>query len=383
MEPRYIDRRQDAESIAPLLDGAEAIALDAEAAGFHRYSDRLSLVQLTLPASVGETRRDLVLDPFALDLSPLLEGVLEAPGVEVVMHGADFDVRLFRRDLGLEVEGLFDTQVAAALLGKEALGLQALTREVLGVELSKEHQRADWAQRPLPPDLLRYAAEDTHHLFDLAGALRHELEARGRLAWAREEFEVLQTVRFEPPEGEDPVARVKGARDLGPRQLERLRAALLWRDEEARRRDRAPFRVAGDAALLKAAVERPGTPEELAAIRGISERLAERAGQDLLNRFGEVDRKPEEELRPYPHPPGNGRARPPREVEERFRRLKEVRNATAEALGVARGVLLANWALEALARERPRSEEELAAMNGMRRWHMEVMGPKLLAAMDD
>lgn len=379
MKPRYIDVAEEAESLRQRLSNVESVALDAEAAGFHRYSDRLSLVQLTVP---GSPQHDVVLDPLALDLAPVLGSTLEDPEVDVLMHGADFDVRLFRRDLGLEIQGLFDTQVAAALLGREALGLQALVREILDVELSKEHQRADWAQRPLPPDLLQYAAEDTRHLPDLARALRHELEARGRLAWAREEFEALQQARFDSTEDQDPVVRVKGARELDPRQTERLRVALRWRDDEAQRRDRAPFRVAGDGVLLRVAVERPQTVEELADIQGMSGRLAEQSGGDLLARLDDVDDRAPEDLAPYPRPSNNGHGRQPPEVEERFRRLKEVRNAVAEDLGVQRGVLLANWVLEGLARHEPQDHEELEAVDGVRAWHAEVMGRRLLEAMD-
>ena len=133
------------------------------------------------------------------------------------MHGADFDVRLIDRDLGIRVARLFDTQIAASLLGVEALGLSFLLENRLGIKLSKKYQKADWAQRPLPPPMREYAALDTIHLLALADHLRDELVERGRLEWAVEEFRELEKVRFEAPNGRDPVLGMRGVRDLLPR----------------------------------------------------------------------------------------------------------------------------------------------------------------------
>nr|NIP60275.1 ribonuclease D [Gemmatimonadota bacterium]NIR80717.1 ribonuclease D [Gemmatimonadota bacterium]NIT86804.1 ribonuclease D [Gemmatimonadota bacterium]NIU33315.1 ribonuclease D [Gemmatimonadota bacterium]NIU37605.1 ribonuclease D [Gemmatimonadota bacterium] len=288
------------------------IALDLEAAGFHRYSDRICLVQVTTP-----DERTWILDALAFEVGDVLRPALEDPGVEVVMHGADFDIRLLDRDLGIHLTGLFDTQAAAALLGEQALGLASLLEEHLGVEHAKKHQRADWARRPLPDDMIRYAAEDTRHLFRLADLLRARLEAKGRIAWAEEESRLLQEIRWEEDGDEDPVSGVDGARDLDGRALARLREALDWRDEIARERDRALFRVVGDEALLEAAARRPRSTEELSRFRGMSPDLARSRGKELLARFDRVDRRPGEELEPYPREASRGRERPSREVEER------------------------------------------------------------------
>ncbi len=152
------------------------------------------------------------------------------------MHGADFDLRLLDRDLGIRLGGLFDTQVAAALLGESALGLQALLESRLGVSLSKKYQRADWADRPLKDGMLDYAADDTRYLMRLADLLLEDLRAAGRESWAREECRALEESATAPgdDEPEDPVTRVKGARDLSPREVTALREALEWRDAIAR-----------------------------------------------------------------------------------------------------------------------------------------------------
>lgn len=364
----------EAAEMARHLSGVAEFALDLEAAGFHRYSDRLCLAQ------ISTRERTFVADPLAVDLRAALEDAVQSPETRTVMHGPDFDLRLLDRDLDLRVGGLFDTQASAALLGEPALGLSSLLEKHLGVSLSKDHQKADWARRPLPDDLLEYAAEDTRHLLELADLLRERLRERGRLEWARNEFRNLEEIRYEESSDEDPVTGVKGARRLEPRELERLRGALEWRDEIARERDRAPFRIAGDRALLRAATERPEDTGELARTRGFSKVLARARGEELLRRFDEVDRLPSSELRPYPPGP-EGRGRPPPEVEDRTRRLKSARNRRAAELGIDRGTLLPNATLEEIARRIPDSRAALESVPGVKKWQVEAAGDAVLSVL--
>lgn len=362
--------------VAQRLSEAREFALDLEAAGFHRYSDQVCLVQVS-------TREETwVLDPLAYDVRDVLREPVEDPETRTVMHGADFDLRLLDRDLDIRLKGLFDTQVAASLVGEKAIGLASLLEKHLGVRLSKKHQKADWAQRPLPQELLRYAATDTRHLLELADLLERELAEHGRTGWARSECREMETIRWEPPSESDPVASVKGATDLGERELERLREGLKWRDEIARERDRAPFRVAGDRALLDVAVERPRSERELKDIGGISKRILRERGDDLLRRLDDADRRPEAELRPHPPIP-RGPGRPPQDVEARFRRLKSVRNERAAELEIDRGTLLPNATLEEIARAVPSSRENLAKVPGMKEWQVEAIGDQLLTVLSN
>ena len=367
----------------PLLGRALAsepwLALDCEAAGFHRYSDRLCLLQISASSATH------IVDPLAFDPGDALRGPLEDPAIEVLMHGADYDLRLLDRDLGVGLRGLFDTQVAAALLGESSLGLAALLERHLGVKLSKKFQRADWARRPLPDDMLEYAASDTIHLRKLADLLRARLDEAGRLAWALDECRFLEEARWEgerSDEIEDPVARVRGARDLTPREVAFLREALAWRDSIARTRDKAPFRIAGDQALLGVVVRRPGTPGQLAEVRGFSRALASQEGQDLLERMARVALLPDGEIVPYPRRACTGPSRPSPDAEERAVRLKEVRNRRADELGIDRGTLLPNAVLFEIARREPRSPDELDAVPGLRPWQVDALGESLLATLN-
>ena len=353
------------------LEGVSRIALDCEAAGFHRYSDRLCLVQL----STQDT--NLLMDPLALDLSGPLRPILEDPKVQVVMHGADYDVRLLDRDLGIRLQGLFDTQAAASLLGASAIGLASLLEDHLSIKLSKAHQRADWAQRPLPEGMLDYAAADTSHLMALADILLEQLREKGREDWAQEEFQLLEAIRWEEDKG-DSIIKVKGARELNPREVTGLREALSWRNEIAEARDRAPFRVAGDPVLLSVVVERPESSDELADMKGISPRLAKQNGRDLLARLGRVDDLPEDELVPYPRLRGNGPGRPTPEEEALANLIRNLRTKKAEELEVDRGVLLSNVQIMEIVRQTPGSLEELAGLPGIRRWQAEMIGSEIL-----
>jgi ribonuclease D len=354
-----------------LLAGVPRISLDCEAAGFHRYSDKLCLVQLSTPD------HNLILDPLGCDLSGLLKPLLEDPEVQVVMHGADYDIRLLDRDLGIRLRGLFDTQAAASLLGESAVGLAALLETHLGLTLPKAHQRADWAQRPLPPGMLEYAANDTMHLPALADVLERALEEKGRENWAREEFSLLEEIRWEEDDA-DPVTRVKGARDLTRRELLALREALSWRDEIAREKDRAPFRVAGDQVLLAAVVTRPGSPAALGELKGMSPHLARRHGGDLIARLRKTDDIPDAALEAYPRWRGDGAGRPTPEEEAKANRIRDLRTEKAGELGLDRGVLLSNAQIFEIVRRTPRTSRELEAIPGIRRWQAEVLGADVL-----
>jgi ribonuclease D len=375
----HVQDLSQSDGLARDLKLATRIALDCEAAGFHRYSDRLCLLQITTE------RGTYVIDALAFHPGDLLRPALEDPSVEVVMHGADYDLRLLDRDLGIRLRGLFDTQIAAAILGEPALGLQALLESRLGVSLSKKYQRADWAERPLSEGMLDYAAADTRHLTGLADRLAADLGAKGRTAWAEEECRMLEESATAPREEEppeDPVVRVKGARDLTPREVTALRSLLEWRDALARERDRAPFRIVGDSPLLEAVLARPVDVHQLAAIKGFPSALARSDGDALLERLDHVAQLPDSELRGFPRPTRRGPPRPPPEVEALADRLKGARNRRADELGLDRGTLLPNATILAIAGDAPRNEEALVRVDGMRRWQVEAAGAVLLAVLN-
>src|SRR5213079_2137093 len=216
------------------------------------------------------------------DLAPVGR-LLADPKVEKIFHDADYDLRTLDRDYGFRARRLFDTRIAAQLAGEPAVGLAALLEKYVGVKLAKEHQKADWSRRPLPPAMLEYAAADTQHLPALRDALRDRLSQLGRLAWEEEECARLESLRWTgAPNGTDAFLRLKGARALTPRSLAALRELYRWREAVAREQDKATFRIIGNDALLGVAKALPRSPADLAQVPQLPATLAQRHGPALL-----------------------------------------------------------------------------------------------------
>ncbi len=371
---RLIETIPDLEHLADRLAGEPLIAADTEAAGYHRYLDRLCLVQLS-------TRDETwIVDTVALgSLNPIAE-LFADPAIEIVFHDADYDLRLLDRDFGVHVRGLFDTKIAARFVGERSFGLASMLEDELDLELEKKYQRADWAKRPLPREMLEYAAMDTRHLPELRDRLRDRLIELGRLAWAEEEFRLQERTEWEPPEDEATAyLRLKRTRDLGPRSLAALREIYRWREETARRKDVASFRVLNNDTLVSVAREMPRSSRELEDVARLSRGNARRWGDALLEGVERARALPEAELPRRPRPPRR-RERDP-QLERRVAQLKTVRDEAAEGLDLDRGFLMPRSQLEAVARAMPSDTDALAGVDGVRRWQVEALGDGLLSAL--
>ncbi len=348
------------------------IAVDTEAASYHKYSDGVCLVQLSTAAVTAVV--DVVKAP---DLSPL-RALLGTPGVESVFHDADYDLRLLDRDHGIGITGLFDTRIAAQLLGEPGIGLAALLEKYAGIALDKKFQRADWSRRPMEPGMLEYAAADTHYLLALRDTLDRKLQDAGRRGWAEEEFGIASKARWEKGPAEEAYLKVKGARLLKPRQLAVLRELHRWREELAKKMDRASFRVMNPETLLLLAELQPRDVGALRGIKGISPDTVERRGKELA---AAVERGLAIAEKDLPRLERTRRPPPDPAFDARMDRLKVARNAAAERLGLQPGVLCPNGILEGIARVEPKSVEEMSKVEEMRRWQREVLGTELLAAL--
>jgi len=370
---RYVDTPAALADVVAAYRREPLVAVDTEAASFHKFVDRIYLVQLS-------TRTDTaIVDPLAVtDLSPL-GALLADAAVEKVFHDADYDLRTLDRDYGFRPVRLFDTRYAAQLAGEPAIGLQSLLDKYLGLKLSKAHQKDDWSQRPLTPGMLAYAAADTAYLAQLRDALRARLVELGRLAWAEEEFVRLEQLRWTGGTDDGTAyLRIKGAKALTPRQLAVLRELQSWRETLARRDDKAPFRIIGNDALLAVSRALPGTEADLLKTPGLPASLARRHGPALLDAVRRATALPEAELPRLERGPRG--ARDPG-LDERVEKLKVVRNQAAEKLGLDPGVLCGRPALEAVARARPSDRAGLARVEELRRWQIDVLGDALLAAL--
>jgi len=290
------------------------------------------------------------------------------------MHAAENDVRALKRDFDFSFGTLFDTMVAARILGYPRWGLADLLRDAFGVELDKKFQRIDWAQRPLPRPALEYAAEDTHYLPALRQKLGNELREAGREEEALEEFSRLE----ETPAAErgfDPEDfwRVKGASDLEPALRPALRELYRLRDELARRSNKPPFRVMPDTTLIAIARASPRTQRELDTLAGVSPFIAQRYGRALLVA---VERAAGQ--------PGilHERTRPDDAVLARYDALRAWRNGRAAARKVEGDVIVPNSVLRALSANPPRSAEALAASGVLGPWKLRSYGDEIIKVLE-
>lgn len=370
--PRYVASPQALAEVAAALSREPRLGVDTEAASFHRFRDRIYLIQVS-----GKSDTALI-DPLAVtDLAPF-GALLTDLQIEKVFHDADYDLRVLDRDYAFRAARLFDTRIAAQLAGEPAIGLAALVEKYVGLKLDKEHQKADWSRRPLPPGMLAYAAADTQHLLPLRDALEQRLHDLGRLTWAQEEFKQLESLRWTGVAAggdDDSYLRVKGAKALAARSLAALRLLHRWRDTVAAREDKAPFRIVGNDALLAVSRALPTSLPDLGHIRELPASLARRYGAPLLDAVAQAKRLQDSEL-----PRLERRPRPVKDpgFDARLELLKAARNRIALELAVDPGVLCGRTTLEAVARAHPTNRAALEQIPELRRWQIEVLGDALL-----
>lgn len=369
---RYVDTPDDASRFLSAIKSVREIAVDTEGASYHRFIDRVYLLQLST------RQRTAIIDPLSAGELESLGVLLQDPAVEVVFHDADYDLRLLHQDYGWHATNIFDTRIAAQLAGVRAFGLAALLERYFGTKLDKKFQRADWSMRPLPQGMLDYAVQDTLHLLDLRDRLRAELERLGRTAWAAEEFARLEGTQWDAEPDDSAWMRTKGTRDLTRRELAVFRELAAWRDAVAGALDRATFRVVGNEALFAVSRAVPRTIADLAAVKGMPRGMVERRGEEVLAAVNRGLAVPEAHLPKFPRAPRW--ERDPR-FEDRAAALKKVRDAAAQRLDLDPGVLCSRDRLEAVARKNPGTMEELLEVKEMRRWQIVELGEEFLKAL--
>ena len=368
----YLDKPEEVDRFLGEIASVTELALDTEGASFHRFLDRIYLLQ------VSTRDRSAIIDPLPIGSPAGLGALLESKSVEVVFHDADYDLRLLHQDYGWHVANIFDTRIASQLLGIKSFGLAALLGQFFDVKLDKKHQRADWSMRPLSRDMLEYAAQDTRYLLQLKDHMKADLERRGRLHWAQEEFARLEGTRWDAEDAMEGFLRLKGARDLTRPELAVLRELANWRDTVAAQLDRATFRVMGNEVLLDLSRTPPRSVSELAAIKGMPKGMIDRAGADIIAAVRRGLEVPEADL---PRFPKSQRWNKDKEFDARVIRLKGVRDEVARSLDLDPGVLCSRERLENIARSDAKTVGELEAVPGLRRWQIEVMGKGFVAAL--
>ncbi len=348
------------------------LALDTEASSFHRYKERICLIQLST------REKTWLIDPLTVeDMGPLGKALAD-PAIEWVIHDADYDLRMLKRMYGFRAANVFDTMVSVELLNEPELGLAANLKKHFGVELNKKFQKADWSKRPLSNDMLAYAAMDTRHLIAFRDILKAQLEEKGRMAWAQEEFEALVHIPFAPVEEEPGFLRVKGAKALKPRQLAVLRELHAWREGVAEKLDRAPFMVLGNDVIIEASKEPPTDLKAFASRKGVGESIIARSGPAIMKAISTGLAVPKED---WPRVPKPKRYDRDEDYEERLKRLKRKRDEIAQARDLRQGIVCPNHVLSEIARTLPGDTKALGAIEGLRNWQVKEFGEDLLRAL--
>ena len=344
------------------------VAVDTESNSLHAYRERVCLVQFSTAGT------DFIVDPIRLrDLSPLA-ALFANPDQQKVFHAAEYDLICLRRDYQFAFANIFDTMSAARTLGWPQVGLAAILDVRFGVTMNKKYQRADWKRRPLTPEQLDYARLDTHYLVALRDLQFQALAEAGRTAEAHEEFERLARVKGDPDKTGPALTafwRVKGARDLTPAQAAVLQALFAYREQQAERVDRPPFKVMGEATLLELARLGPRRADDLGSVPGMTPDHIQRHAHGVLQaiQLG-LDAPPQ--VAPQAD-------REPDEVQDRYDRLHTWRKNRAKARGIESDVILPRTALWDLARRNPSTLEQLAGITDFGPWRRNAYGQEILA----
>jgi ribonuclease D len=333
-----IDNDQKLAALLPKLRAARWLALDTEADSLHAYPEKVCLIQISIADS------DVLIDPLAeINLAPLFD-VFNAH--ELIFHAADYDLRLLEKHHQFTPSAIFDTMLAARLLGELQFGLGNLVEKFLGVKLDKGSQKADWAQRPLTERMEIYARNDTHYLKPLADKLKSELENKNRLAWHQESCARLILDCTKPQIVDaDSIWRIKGSSILGRPALAILRELWYWREKEAVAYSRPPFFILSHERMVDicdaAAAREPFEniiPPKMSPRRRETLLEAVKAGLAVApEKFPEI-------IRPKFNRPSEAEFR-------RFRELEKIRNAHAHKLGIDPTLIASKATLGDLSRD--------------------------------
>jgi ribonuclease D len=334
-----ITAREHLEEVCAELAQCPRLAFDTESNGFYAYKERVCLVQISSPTE------DFIVDPIAIPDLAALGPLFANPKIEKLFHAGEYDVLCLKRDYGFTFANLFDTMIAARVLGIKELGLAAAIERQFGIVISKKLQRADWGKRPLTAEMIRYAQGDTHYLMRIADAQKKLLVEKERWGDAVEAFRELE--RLEPnvktfdPEG---YWKLVGRSDIGGRAMAALKEIWLYREQQAASRDRAPFRVMPEDLMTRVAEAMPETKEALAAVKGMTPYILERFGPGLL---ACVERGRAAE--PVTRPVQAARQRMPEEEWKLFEALRAWRKERAEKDSIEPVVVMSSDSLRQVA----------------------------------
>lgn len=363
---KWIDTLTDLQDLISVLAGQPVVAVDTESDSLYSYYEKVCLIQFSVPGV------DFLVDPLAVDISTL-EPFFANASIQKIFHAAEYDFLSLKRDYGFSFNNLFDTMLAARILGWSHFGLASLLEKYFGVKPDKRFQRYNWGQRPLDQKALNYAHLDTHYLIALRDIQIRDLQQNSRMREALEAFERLTQVEPSPKVFDtEGFWRIKHAKDLKPQQLAVLRELFILRDQIARRLDRPPFKVVTNKALLELARIQPTTYTDLHKLSGIGKKFLQHNGKKVLAAI----KTGQSALPPQPQP-GN-HVRPDPNTLFRYETLRQWRNDLAAQRGVEPDVIINNNTLMDIARSNPKTLGKLTKLGVLGDYQKETYGQKLL-----
>lgn len=354
------------------------LALDTESNSLFRYYPKVCLIQLTAPVDAQQSDPtatvDYLLDPLAIKNISALAPLLSDQATTVIMHAAENDIIILQRDFNFQFGNVFDTQLAARILGWKQVGLAAILQEQFGVVSDKNMQRTDWGQRPLNQKQTTYAQIDTHYLLALRLLLTHQLQQADRWEEAQEAFALLRQVNYHEPATRS-FWQMKHTREVPEAALNVLEALWQWREAEAQRRDWPPFKIMTDAQLAQLATAQPTTEETINRLHGFGPKVTKQYGKVLIAAIRQGQQQP------VPAPP-ESTLRPEqlvaKPVQHRFDALRQWRTAVAEKRGVQPDIVFTNTTLLAIAQMDPQAIDDLRTIPEIGPWKARTYGPAIL-----
>ncbi len=347
--PPLISSIPEYQAMVSALQNLPAIGVDTESNSLYAYREQVCLLQLS------NSDQDFLVDPLPLDGMADLGQIFANPAVQKIFHAGDYDIACLKRDYGYEFQNLFDTMLAAATLGETNLGLAAMLEKYLGVVLDKKYQRANWGKRPIKPEMLAYAQNDSHYLIPLRDQLQDALIKSGKLDLLLEDSRNLARTPSSNPSPEASVWHFRGAQELKPIQISLLQALMTMREKLAENLDRPVFKVLGDAGLLDIARVQPHHIEELDLLPNLSAGQVRAFGKDIMFAITQWRSNPIEVKKRPNHRPSDA---------ELHRRdlLSNWRKEEGKKMGVSSNIVLSRDLIESIAKNFPKNAAELKTL---------------------
>jgi ribonuclease D len=367
-----IDTFDDLKNLARTIKNEKTIGVDLEADSMYHFKEKVCLIQLA-------TRNiNAVIDPLQIeDLSPL-KPIFKNRELRKIFHGADYDVRSLYRDFNISINNLFDTELASRFLGYSETSLEAVLKNKFDVALDKKFQRKDWSKRPLPKEMISYAAKDARYLLPLAKELTEELIKSGRQRWVQEECDYLSKVRANADGTGSLYLSFKGAGKLDSRSLAVLEALLQYRRKMAQKKDRPLFRIFGSRSLLDLAEKKPLNPEQLEKTRALSSKQISMYGRGVLTAIKQAMQIEPDDLPVYPRQKS---PRVPLVVAGRIKALRNWRDAQAEKLVLDPALICTKALMSAIAQQKPLRLSDLNSVKEMKNWQKKEFGQDIVKVM--